>query len=218
MADYVKQHIVPKRYLDRFTFYKSGKPSLGVRIIDKGKVKYFTRPPGDVGFIKRFYDVTDKEDPKYWEHYLDDEFDKLYGKPLEKIIAGITLSNFNYCLSVEDKELLTKIIISQMFRIPSTYSKYKDDLEKSLKEYSKRFLSRYPKHDRELLTGEVNKVHKNKNWKNEVILETMLNPDLIEWCCNHIVNNIWLVLYNFSNVPFATSDKRQTDFSKISSI
>jgi hypothetical protein len=36
-----------------------------------GKPKFFINSNDNVGFIDNIYDVTDKSDPKYWEHYLE---------------------------------------------------------------------------------------------------------------------------------------------------
>ncbi len=38
---YVKQHIVPKRYLDRFAFNANGKNIIGTRLVINNKIKLF---------------------------------------------------------------------------------------------------------------------------------------------------------------------------------
>jgi hypothetical protein len=84
---YVNQHIVPKRYLDRFASHVDGKSIIGTRYYVKDKPKCFPASTSDVGYIKNFYDVTDKEDPKYWEHFFANEIDTLCGAEMENIIS-----------------------------------------------------------------------------------------------------------------------------------
>ena len=90
--DYTNQHIVPKRYLDRFGTKDGKRTIIGAQIVDKGNVRFFTDSTVNVGYIKNYYDVTDKNDPKYWEHYFAREIDTLCGQDIENIIAKVTLS------------------------------------------------------------------------------------------------------------------------------
>ena len=77
--DFTNQHIVPKRYLDRFGIKDRKTTIIGTRILEKGEVKFFTTSTDNVGYIKNYYDVTDKDDPKYWEHFFAKEIDTLCG-------------------------------------------------------------------------------------------------------------------------------------------
>lgn len=78
--DFTDQHIVPKRYLDRFGTKAGKRTIIGTRIVMKGKLKFFSDSTANVGYIKNYYDVTDKNDPKYWEHYFAREIDTLCGQ------------------------------------------------------------------------------------------------------------------------------------------
>ncbi len=119
--NFVNQHIVPKRYLDRFGTQSGDKFIIGTRIIVKGKPKFFEDSTEKVGYIKHYYDVTDKDDPKYWEHYFAREIDTLCGRDMENIIAKITLSQENaVVLSSHDKDVLSKVIVAQTMRIPDS--------------------------------------------------------------------------------------------------
>lgn len=91
--EYVNQHIVPKRYLDRFASQIGDKRIIGTRLYTRGKIKFFLESTDNVGFIKNYYDVSDKEDPKYWEHFFASEIDSLCGKELSNIISTITMSH-----------------------------------------------------------------------------------------------------------------------------
>lgn len=119
--DYTDQHIVPKRYLDRFGVSDGKRTMIGTRIVKKDEVKFFMDSTTNVGYIKNYYDVTDKDDPKYWEHFFAREIDALCGYDMENIIAQITLSSEKaIALSGHDKEMLSKIIVAQLMRIPES--------------------------------------------------------------------------------------------------
>ena len=119
--DYTNQHIVPKRYLDRFGTKDGKRTIIGTRIVNKGNVRFFTDSTANVGYIKNYYDVTDKNDLKYWEHYFAREIDTLCGQDMENIIAKVTLSRPDIIvLSAHDKEVLSKLIIAQLMRIPES--------------------------------------------------------------------------------------------------
>lgn len=120
--DYVKQHIVPKRYLDRFATSNNGKFIIGVGMEKQGKTKLFPAATDKIGYIKNYYDVTDKEDPKYWEHYFANTVDSLCGTRLQNFISGVMLSSNNaIAISEEDKDFLARIIMAQIFRIPTGF-------------------------------------------------------------------------------------------------
>lgn len=90
--NYTNQHIVPKRYLNRFGTPDGKKTLIGTRTTEKGKPRFFRDATSNVGYVKNIYDVTDKSDPKYWEHFFAREIDSLCGKPMQNIIAKVTLS------------------------------------------------------------------------------------------------------------------------------
>ena len=52
--DYTNQHIVPKRYLDRFGTKDDKRTIIGARIVDKGNVRFFTDSTVNVGCIKNY--------------------------------------------------------------------------------------------------------------------------------------------------------------------
>ena len=87
-GNYTNQHIVPKRYLNRFGTKSGDRTTIGTRIISKGKVRFFVESTENVGYLKNFYDVTDKSDSKYWEHFFAREIDSLCGQDMENIIAN----------------------------------------------------------------------------------------------------------------------------------
>ena len=205
---FVKQHIVPKRYLDRFTFEKDGKPVIGVRLTTKDKPKFFTSPTEKVGYIKNFYDVTDRDDPKYWEHYLAREFDTLCGAPLENIIANITLLFPKYRLTVSDKKTLSRIIISQLFRTPQCLERIYKIADESIGPFKKAYLSTFTKYERKQIEGVVNNILVPNQWKKEKLFNGVFSEENFAEVSEFLENNIWVVLYNTisESMPFVTSD------------
>ena len=55
--DYSKNHIVPKRYLDRFADKGRSQYMIGTRIIEQGKVRFFMQATENVGYEKDIYDI-----------------------------------------------------------------------------------------------------------------------------------------------------------------
>lgn len=91
--DFTNQHIVPKRYMDRFGRKDGKRTIIGTRITNKGNVKFFEDSTANVGYIKNYYDVTDKNDPKYWEHYFAREIDTMCGQAMENFITKTDLNS-----------------------------------------------------------------------------------------------------------------------------
>ena len=154
---FTDQHIVPKCYLDRFGTKRGKKVVIGTRLKANGKVKFFPATTSDVGYIKNFYDVTDRDDPKYWEHFFAQEIDVLCGQYMENLIAKITLSRERAdVLSEKDKKMLAKVIIAQIMRVPG-----------SLEHISKKI---YPDVMKRVKNTD------NKSWKLNCLSRTRKNP------------------------------------------
>lgn len=207
---YIKQHIVPKSYLDRFGVKDGKNTIIGTRIKHKGKPHFFTSSTSDVGYIKNFYDVTDKDDPKYWEHFFAREIDTLCGHEMENIIAKVTLSQVNATvLSVHDKEVLSKVIVAQLFRIPSSFDYMTNQIypkvSKQVKEEMaaillQALLEKYGEQIRHLEISE--------QYQKELMLNYTFAPENFNRYCEILQNGIWIIFFNKqrSAMPFMTSD------------
>lgn len=207
--EYVNQHIVPKRYLERFAFEKNNKYLIGTRRCVNGKVKLFIESVENVGYIKNFYDVSDKDDSKHWEHFLCDNVDCLCGKDLDRIISKATLSQDNVeILSDYDKDVLSKIIISQMLRIPSsldhTYAAY----PRIAKQTKERVLSVLPEEFQQKLKSTIDSVELTTMEQKEIHFNRVFNTETFDKYCNILKSKIWVVYMNiiYDSMPFATSD------------
>lgn len=207
---FVKQHIVPKRYLDRFaTPTKKGKNLIGVRLDDGGKIKLFESTTDKVGFINNYYDVKEGEELKYWEHFFANRFDGLYGDELNKIISKVVLSqNSANILDDYDKEVLSKIIVSQLLRHPKNighiYKNFPD-----LKRRSKKILlNKIPKQLKPNVSHIIDNIEFTKKQSNDIYLNGVFDEIRFKVFCDVIKNKTWLIYQNSipSRMPFTTSD------------
>ena len=208
--DYTNQHIVPKRYLDRFGTKDGKRTIIGARIVDKGNVRFFTDSTVNVGYIKNYYDVTDKNDPKYWEHYFAREIDTLCGQDIENIIAKVTLScPDTIVLSAHDKQVLSKLIIAQLMRIPESIDYVKTVLYPRVSAQVKEDLvSTLPpvfveKHREQIMNTEF-----PEQYQKELMLNHSFEPANFDRYCKMLQDGIWVVYVNTrrDTMPFLTSD------------
>ena len=196
--DYTNQHIVPKRYLDRFGTKDGKRTIIGARIVDKGNVRFFTDSTVNVGCIKNYYDVTDKNDPKYWEHYFAREIDTLCGQDMENIIAKVTLScPDTIVLSAHDKQVLPKLIIAQLMRIPESIDYVKTVLYPRVSAQVKEDLvSTLPpvfveRHREQIMNTEF-----PEQYQKELMLNHSFEPANFDRYCKMLQEGIWVVYVN----------------------
>ena len=208
--EYTDQHIVPKRYLDRFGMKDGKRTMIGTRFAAKGKPRFFIEATDNVGYIKNYYDVTDKDDSKYWEHFFAKEIDTLCGRDMENIIAKATLSQINApVLLAHDKEVLSKIIIAQLMRIPENIDYVKKQIyprvSKQVKEDVAATLPQFliEKYGERLKNMEI-----SAQGQKELILNHAFAPEIFERYCGILQDGVWLVYVNThrSLMPFLTSD------------
>ena len=209
---FVRQHIVPQAYLKRFAdkrIKKRGKGKddyiIGVRDIN-GKI--YEQNIKQIGYIKNYYDVEYLDNPKKWEHFYGENIDVLYGKPLERIIAKITLSQGDKInFTSEEKAVLSKIIISQWLRVP-------DNIDEKIK-YSKLFFNDYKKAflkvNEKLLTKSHKRIVKNieftDNQIKDIILSTINEDEHLEKYCEFLYRKNWIIYINpFKDLPYITCD------------
>lgn len=205
--EFVKQHIVPVSYLDRFA---DPDRMIGTRLIEKdNKVKLFKTPTKDVGYIKNFYDVTDKNDPKYWEHYLADQIDTLYGRELGNIISRVTLScNEKIVLGEYEKNTLSKLIVAQMMRIPDSVEYIKTLYKRVIPEIKAEAIRALPKVIRDKYEKKIANWDWTDQWKKEQFFNHTFNPENFERYCKVLHNRLWIIYVNDvrHSVPFVTGD------------
>ena len=208
--DFKNQHIVPVSYLNHFgTKQKSGKYLIGARTVkDKKLSKPFRQSTENVGYICNYYDVPERDDPKHWEHFLDENFDRLCGRKLEQIIAHTTLSpNKTIVLDDNRKDLLSKIIVSQMFRVPDFFKhgfqKADEVMRKSKAELIEVFNDIAP--DK---VPYVERVEFTDTQQKDIILSGIFDNERFNQYCEILKSKSWVVYYNcnYKDTPFITCD------------
>lgn len=211
MPEYFKkQHIVPKCYLDRFATRTDNKYVIGTRILTKdGKIRLFKQSTSRVGYLENYYDVSDKSDPKFWEHYFSEQVDVLCDKPLGSIISSINLSGVDFVLGTSEKNILSKIIIAQLLRVPNSFDyvnnhifpKSKADIIEQIKRssVSRKARSKLKNIDNFQLPITTQK---------EIYLNTSFDENRFNRYISILSQRIWVILVNtISNaLPYITSD------------
>lgn len=208
--DYTNQHIVPKRYLNRFGTQSGKRTIIGTRIIINGKARFFTDSTENVGYIKNYYDVTDKNDPKYWEHFFAREIDTLCGKDMENIIAKATLSQKNAnILSEHDKTVLAKVIVAQLMRIPDSVEYVTGQLyPKVAKQVKAEVASSLPQFLLEKYKEQLENMEFSEQYQKELLLNHAFEPENFERYCGILQEGVWILYINMhrNTMPFVTSD------------
>jgi len=207
---YTKQHIVPKSYIDRFGIKGDSRTIIGTRLNTNGKPKFFTSPTNDVGYIKNFYDVTDKDDPKYWEHYFAREIDTLCGREMENIIAKATLSQVSTTvLTAHDKEVLSKVIVAQLMRIPDSVKYMNDTIYPRVsKQIKEDMASSLPQFLLEKYGEQIKNTELTEQYQKEIFLNHSFTPENFERYCRIVQEGVWILYLNrqCETMPFLTSD------------
>lgn len=208
--DFTKQHIVPKRYLDRFGTKDGDRTIIGTRIVNKGNVRFFPESTENVGHIRNYYDVTDKDDPKFWEHYFAREIDTLCGREMENIIAKVTLSREDVViLSDKDKEVLSKVIVAQLMRIPESIDYAKRILYPRVSARVKEeLISALPPDFVEKNREQIISTEFSEQDQKELMFNHFFDPENFERYCGILQDGVWVVYVNVlrENIPFLTSD------------
>ena len=206
---YKNQHIVCQAYLNRFAT-KTGKHYIiGTRLQSpKQGVKLFTNSVSNVAYIENYYDTCVKNDKKFWEHYLDKEFDALCGQPLGNIVAKITLCPTDRrVLTEDDKALLSRIIISQILRVPAFLDEHVVKSEGMLEGFKQEILNNLPpvfENQRHL----IEQISFDSDERKDMVLSSVFDQKRFFKFCNILQRKVWFVFYNEIRgvMPFITSD------------
>lgn len=207
--NFKNQHIVCQAYLNRFATKTGKRYIIGTRLqLPKQGVKLFTNSVANVAYIENYYDTCAQSDKKFWEHYLDKQFDVLCGQPLDNIVAKITLCPAGQkVLSNEDKAILSRIIISQMLRVPAFLDDNIAKTEDMLIEYKQEFLSCIPP-DYEKHRHVIQNISFDFDERKNMVLNSVFDEKRFQRFCNVLRQKTWCVFYNDIRgvMPFITSD------------
>ena len=148
--------------------------------------------------------------PTYWEHYFAREIDTLCGQDTENIIAKVTLSRPDtIVLSAHDKQVLSKLIIAQLMRIPESIDYVKTVLYPKVSAQVKEDLvSTLPpafveKHREQIMNTEF-----PEQYQKELVLNHSFEPANFDRYCKVLQDGVWVVYANMhrDTMPFLTSD------------
>lgn len=208
--DFKNQHIVPVSYLNHFgTLQKSDNYLIRTRIVKDNKLsKPFKQSTNNVGYICNFYDVPERDDPKYWEHFLDENFDRLCGKKLEEIIIHASLApNKTVILDDERKYLLSRIIISQMLRVPKFFEFGFKKAEEITKKTKEELIEVFKEISPDKVPV-VEKVEISDTQQKDILLSEMFDAERFTGYCEILKRKTWIVYYNLNakDTPFITCD------------
>lgn len=207
--EYDKQHFVPQSYLRRFARpnkYNKGY-HIGVRRVTSNETRLFIKDISDVAYIQNYYDVSTRDDPKYWEHYFSQNIETLLGSPLSNIEAKIMLSvPGKAVLDKKDRKILASIISFQYSRIPAFLDPHLKKgvvLGKELKEW---VLQTYG----HLMSLEqftrVSQMRIDLDIIKDYVLDSISSNERIDKYSEILMERIWAVYYNNTSIPFFTSD------------
>lgn len=206
---FTNQHIVPKRYLDRFASKIDGKYIIGTRYYVKEQIRLFMESTANVGYIKNYYDVTDKDDSKHWEYYFAREIDTLCGRDMQNIIATITLSGSNaIVLTEQNKRVLSQIITAQMMRVPSSVEYVKEIFPRIEKAVKDNVIEAIPKSLMAQCKPVIQELNFDEQWQKEQFLNYSFSLENFDRYCDLVLDRIWVVYENSqcNTMPFITSD------------
>lgn len=211
----VNQHIVPQAYLRRFaTLTENGNYQIGVGIRKKDGRGFsaITQSVKNVGYIKNFYEFDcRKGTPNYWENYFAEVIEPFCGTELSNIIRKIESSqNTAVVLSHEDKCNLSVFICHQIFRSPQALEKSVQVGQKSIqrgKEKAQLTLkSSFPPFLHPFLLSALDNANFSKDEIKDIFLLSMSDVSRQEERTNALLDKIWLVYENTTQLQFITSD------------
>lgn len=206
---YRKQHIVPQSYLNRFANKGSSAYQIGTRLkTHNGEVKFFKTSVANVAYRDCYYDTNNNKDKKLWEKYLGENFDTLCGKPLERVIASITLSfSSQNILSQEDKRILASIIMSQAIRTPEFLD---EQIIKSkvIIENSKELIIESLPDNNPIIENVIKRIEIDEDARKHMIFEGVFGKERFLRFCRALEDKTWVVYFNKmrDDIPFITSD------------
>ena len=207
--EYNKQHFVPQSYLKRFARpneFNNGY-HIGVRRIISNEVHLFKKNISDIAYMQNYYDVSTRDDPKYWEHYFSQNIEPLLGLPLSNIEAKIMLSAPGKAvLDKKDRKILADIISFQYSRIPAFLDPHLKKgvvLGKELKEWVLQTYGPLMSLDQ---LARVSQMRIDPDIIKDFILESISSNQRIDKYSEILMERIWVVYYNNTSMPFLTSD------------
>lgn len=215
--DYTKQHIVPVCYLNRFATKRNRKYLIKTKYKKEEKKDYIIQSTANVGYIKDYYDVTDKSDPKYWEHYFANKLDILCDRELTNIISSICLAGKNFTLNKEEKKTLSEIIVSQMLRVPSSFLHFQKYIYPEIIEKVKvLYFFTFPEDIRSKLNPNWGELLSSEQSQKNSYLNSSFSSEVFSLITEKLMERKWIIYINtiHKEKPFFTCDNPVVLYNK----
>ena len=207
--EYVKQHIVPKFYLNHFASPGKTKGVYMIGVIQNDSV-HFIRNTDDVGYIKNYYDDEFETDIKKWEHFYDNSIEKICSPIVDGILKETEESQYTYVsISLERKKSLSILIGSQLLRVPQFIEPLIDKAQNQILPLAKDAV--ITKYFSKLNDERINLI-KNFSFKKEEykhnILKSINSPNKVDLYCKILMRKPWVIFINpfYKTFPFITCD------------
>lgn len=218
--DHRNQHIVSKAYLNHFSSTMGSKyPKVCVCRKNPSGYHTFIKSTHKIGYIKDFYNVSTRIDPKFWEKYFSIHIEPGYKATLDGIISKTVLVNRNIpILNTQDKLSLGRLIAFQIMRVPSFMdNRIKEGLE--IGQAYWKIINR--KIGNILSSDQKNKIMEYlllEDGIKDLYLENITNEQSLENYAHVLMQRTWLIIYNNTDMPFFTSDNPVLVFKQGSSL
>lgn len=206
---YIKQHIVPKSYLNGFASPGKKKDVFIIGVLQKDG-KHFPASTEDVGFIKNYYDDEMLDDIKHWEHYYCDEIEGPCSKSIRNVISRVTLSNsIQELITEKERDDLSKFIVTQFTRVPSFINYHIENAkERFIPSFLRGFLYKNGPYLTKAQRDTVNHIELSDSQLKNILMTNITDEMKLKKYSRILSDKIWIVYLNVINdsCPFITSD------------
>lgn len=208
MKPHTRQHIVPQAYLKRFAQKGDGKrkkPIIYVR--NKGQKNTFIKTVDEVAFVKNYYDISFREDEKYWEKHFAKYIEPLYGKVFDNIISKIMLvTDREEVLSPSDKKEFAKAISFQIIRTPDFLNRQVQNRDLITREVKEKIIADLGSNLTNKMLVYLNRVSVNETMAKDITFNAIAETERLERYSEILSDRKWLIYINNTDTPFYTSD------------
>ena len=205
--DYVKQHVVSQGYLRHFGKKRNEKGTYDICVYNKKSNKVLVNGTHNVGFKKNYYDVTTREDPKYWEKFFSQNIEQGYIGALDRVISKTMLVQTGKpVLDEKDREDIGKLVAFQAMRVPAFLDsliirgmgigeEYWNWIQQNMK-------AQIPTQQ----MGKIEKILLERDSIKDIELDGLSDDKRLKKYAKVLCVRKWRILYNDSDIPFFTSD------------
>ena len=200
--------MVPQSYLKRFAEKNANNNEYHIGVRNKGRagIQLFIQAVNNIAYVDNYYDVSTREDSKYWERFFSSNIEPFYGEPLNSIISKITLQMLDQSIiSPDDKLLLSRIICFQLMRVPAFLDEYIEKGKNHGKEVLKHLCELFPGMLPEGFSKECSDSY-IKGLSKDITLGAISDEKWLTEFSGVLAARPWCIYFNNTGIPFVTSD------------